>query len=185
MYNKFMPAMRRELFIHFCFWFSFFVLITLLKHYFNLSYWPFWVGGVVGLLLPDIDHLIYIYVIKPGDLSSQRVNYLLDKKDIFKSLEVMYETRSERKELVFHTIFFQIIFFVLTFWMMSSSGSYFGKGLVLSFALHLCVDQMMDINELGHFDNWFNYLPFKLEFEKSKIYWMAATILTAAIGLFM
>jgi hypothetical protein len=177
--------MRRELFLHFSFWFSFFVFITLIKQYFNLGYWPFWLGGLIGVILPDIDHLIYVYFIKPTDLTSQRINYLVDKKELWRSVQLLYETRSERKGLIFHTIFFQLIFFVLTFWMLSSSGSLFGRGLVLSFILHLSVDQLIDLNDLKNLENWFTHLPFSFDFKQSKIYWIASTALIPIFGFLM
>lgn len=161
--------MRRELFIHFSFWFFFFVLITLTHKYFNLGYWPFWLGGVVGTLLPDVDHLIYIYFLKPQDLTSQRVNYLINKQELVRVLSLLYETREERSGLIFHTRLFQIIFFVLTFWIMSSSGSLFGKGLVLAFSLHLIIDQIMDHSDIP----------------KNKIYIATTLIAICIIGFLM
>ena len=177
--------MRRELFIHFSFWFAFFVLIAIVKHYFALPYWSFWLGGLVGVVMPDLDHLIYVYFIKPTDLSSQRINYLVNKKVLLRSVELMYETRTERRGLIFHTIFFQLIFFILTFWMLSSSGSYFGKGLVLSFILHLSIDQLIDLNDLKNLENWFTNLPFKLDLKQSKNYWMISTAIIVLMGVFM
>ncbi len=177
--------MRRELFLHFAFWLSFFIFITLIHQYFNLGYWLFWVGGLIGIFLPDIDHFIYAYFVKPQDLTSQRIGYLIDKRNIQRSIELMYETRSERKGLIFHTILFQMIFLVLTFWMMSSSGSLFGRGLVLSFALHLAVDQLIDLTEIGNLNNWFKDLPFVLDVDKSKTYWMITTIIVLVFGFFL
>lgn len=177
--------MRRELFIHFSFWLFLFVFIALARHYFALSFWQFWLGGVVGVILPDIDHLIYVYFVKPTDLTSQRVNYLLNKKQISRSVELLYETRQERKNLIFHTILFQAIFFALTFWMFSSSGSYFGRGLTLSFLLHLSVDQLIDLNDLKNLDNWFTNLPFKLSFEQSKTYWIISSTIILLTGFVM
>ncbi len=177
--------MKRELFLHFSFWFSFFIFVALVKHYFALSYWPFWLGGLLGVILPDIDHLLYVYFIKPTDLTSQRVNYLVNKKELFRSAELLYETRSERNGLIFHTIFFQLIFFVLTFWMLSSSGSMFGRGLVLSFILHLSVDQIIDLNDLKSLENWFTNLPFTFDFQKSRVYWIASTVVILAMGFLM
>ncbi len=177
--------MRRELFIHFSFWFFFFVLIAVIKSYFALPYWSFWLGGLVGIVMPDLDHLIYVYFIKPTDLSSQRINYLVNKKELLRSVEIMYESRSERRGLIFHTIFFQLIFFVLTFWMLSSSGSYVGKGLVLSFILHLSVDQLIDLNDLKNLENWFTNLPFKLDLKQSKNYWMISTTVILLFGVLM
>jgi hypothetical protein len=177
--------MRRELFIHLSFWFSFFVLLSLIKHFLSLSYWPFWVGGLIGVILPDLDHLIYVYFIKPTDLSSQRVNYLVNKKQIWRSIQLLYETRSERRGLVFHTIFFQVIFLVLTFWIMSSSASLFGRGLVLSFALHISIDQLVDLVDMKHLGNWLKFFPVSLDLTKSKIFWSIGMILVLIMGFLM
>jgi hypothetical protein len=177
--------MRRELFLHFSFWFSFFVFVAITKQYLALPYWGFWLGGIVGTILPDIDHVIYFYLVKPAELTSRRFNFLLERKAVGRMFSLLYETRSERTELIFHTIFFQLIFFVLTFWMLSSSGSLFGKGMALAFALHLLIDQVIDLTELGNFENWFKNLPVKLDLAQSKIYWMIITVLTLGMGLLM
>lgn len=157
----------------------------LFKHYFAWSYWPFVLGGLVGVFLPDIDHILYVWFVKPTDLSSQRVNYLVNKSELWRSIQLLYETRSERRGLIFHTVFFQVIFLILTFWMMSSSGSLFGKGLVLSFALHLSVDQIVDLTETSSFDNWQRDLPFKLDLDKAKIYWLVVLLLVGIFGFLM
>lgn len=177
--------MRRELFIHFSFWISFFVFISIVRHFFSLSYWPFWLGGLLGLFLPDIDHVIYVLFLKPQELVSQRVGFLVNKKDFWKAIQVLYDTRSERSGLIFHTVLFQLIFLVLTFWMMSSSGSIFGKGLVLSFALHLSVDQIVDIMELGNFGNWLKTSPINLDLKGARTYWLVMLILTGVFGFFV
>jgi len=177
--------MRRELFIHFCFWFAAFVFISILRHLLVLGFWPFWLGGLVGIILPDVDHLIYVYFVKPQDLTSQRINYLVNKKEFIRSVELLYETRTERKDLIFHTIFFQLIFLVLTFWMLTSSGSLFGWGLVLSFAIHLSVDQLIDLTELGSLDNWYTYLPFRFDLKQSKIYLGVSSALVLLFGIML
>jgi hypothetical protein len=177
--------MRRELFVHFSFWFSFFVFVTLIRHYFSLSYWPFWLGGMVGIFLPDLDHVIYAYFLNPNELTSQRLGYLVDKRQLIRSIELLYETRGERTGLIFHTVFFQMIFLILTFWIMSSSGSYFGRGLVLSFALHLSIDQVVDLVDLGRFDNWMKSSPIKLDFSQAKVYCGAVIALICVFGFLM
>ncbi|HET7099418.1 MAG TPA: hypothetical protein VFI61_04265 [Patescibacteria group bacterium] len=177
--------MKRELFLHFSFLLSFFIFISIIKHYLNISYWPFWLGGLVGVFLPDVDHILYVLFLKPVELTSQRVNYLLQKKDFKRSIELLYETRGERRGLIFHTVYFQLIFLILTFWMLSSSGSLFGKGLVLSFSLHLLIDQIVDLMELKSFNNWLVNSPIKLDFEKSKIYWIVVLVATICLGLFV
>ncbi len=146
---------------------------------------PFWLGGLIGVVLPDIDHLLHMYLVSPQDPSSMQLESLVKDKKLWRGVEFLYETRGERKELIFHSIFFQAIFFVLTFWVLSSSSSFLGHGLVLSFALHLAVDQLIDLNETKSLENWFKYLPFKLDYDQSKNYWIATTAVTLLMGFLM
>jgi hypothetical protein len=177
--------MRRDLFLHFCFWFSFFVFISLVKHFFSLNYWPFWLGGVVGVFMPDLDHIIYVLFMCPQELTSQRVGFLWKRKEYKRMIELLYETRNERRGLVFHTIFFQIIFLILTFWIITSSASLFGKGLVLSFALHLSIDQLVDLTDMKSLSNWTKSFPISLDLNKSKILWLGGILLVVGLGFFM
>jgi hypothetical protein len=68
---------------------------------------------------------------------------------------------------------------------MSSSASLFGKGLVLSFALHLSIDQIVDITEMKSLANWTKFLPISLDLKKSEIYWSVGTLLVVVMGLLM
>ncbi len=176
--------MRRELFVHFSFLLSFFILITLFKRWFDLSFWPFWIGGLVGTLLPDIDHFLYVYN-NPQELTSQRVNYQVGKREIWSTLDLLAATRNERAGLIFHTAFFQLIFVILTFWVISSSGSLFGRGLVLAFSLHLVIDQFTDLMQTGALTNWFsqiNFPPIGQDKTKLTFYWIANLLALVVFG---
>ena len=175
---------KKELFIHFAFLISFFILISLFRGYFSLLYWPFWLGGILGTLMPDLDHFLYVYFLRPQELTSQRVNYMLGKGEILKTLDLLAETRYERTKLIFHTIFFQIIFLVLSFLVISSSGSIFGRGLVLAFLLHLSIDQIIDLRETGGFSNWLKDVPFTLDRTRT-IYYVVATFLVILLFGFL
>ena len=131
--------MKKDILNNFIFLVSYFLLITLVKKYFSLDYWPFWIGGIAGLFLANIDHLLHIFVFKPYELTSQRVISLLKGRSYKETLRLLYDTKDERVDLIFHTVNFQIIFIVLTFWLLSSSGNLFGRGLVLAFLLNLVV----------------------------------------------
>jgi len=177
--------MRRDFFIHFAFWFFFFVLISIAKNTLSVAYWPFWVGGLFGLFLPDIDHLVYVFFLGPQELTSQRINFLLKKKEIGRTLSLLYETRDERRGLIFHTNIFQLIFLILTFLIVTSSTSVFATGLVLSFVLHLSIDQLMDLVDLKNLSNWGKILPFELDLRKSQIYWLVILLLICIMGFLM
>jgi hypothetical protein len=109
----------------------------------------------------------------------------MNKSEVVRSVELLYETREERKELIFHSLLFQTILLVLMFWLLSSSSSMLGRGLVISFMLHLAVDQFIDLKSLGNIDAWFNNLPFKFDYKQSKVFWIASTSLILLMGFVM
>jgi hypothetical protein len=163
--------MKKEIFIHFSFLISLFVFISVLRGWMSFSYWPFWLGGIIGNFLPDLDHVIYIYFLRPQELTSQRVGYMMGKRDFLGSMDLLVRTRSERTKLIFHTALFQFVFLILSFLVVTSSGSLLGRGIVLAFSLHLLVDQLVDFMELGNLDNWFKNFSLTIDEEKAKIYW--------------
>ena len=174
--------MKKEILTHVSYLFVYSLVVILIKGWigFDLDTAKlvglFLLGGVVGTALPDIDHLIYIYLLRPQDLTSQRVNYLMAKHEIWQVFELMASTREERRQLIFHTVHFQVIFWILAFLVISSSASVFGAGLVLAFGLHLIVDQLLDLLQLDHLNNWFRAWNIVLEKEKYVFYWLGNVI---------
>ena len=129
--------MKKNLINNLIYFFSFFLLVTLVNKLFSFSYWPFYVGGLFGLFMPNLDHVLHIFVFKPFELTSQRVKLLINEKRYKEGFILLYDTMGERKDLIFHSVNFQIIFTILTFWVISSSSSLFGRGLVFGFYLSL------------------------------------------------
>ena len=179
--------MRREAFIHFSFLISLFIFISLAKKWLAIPYWPFWAGGLIGTLLPDLDHVIYALYLKPQDLNSQRINYMIQKRQIWETIKFLSETRYDLTKLIFHTSLFQIIFMILTFWVVTSSGSPFGRGIVLAFSLHLLIDQAVDITETGGLSNWFKTFPFWSPSDKKQAWawWGGGLILLLIFGFLL
>jgi hypothetical protein len=175
--------MKKEIFVHFAFLISLLILISIARGYLSISYWSLWLGGIIGTILPDLDHFLYVYFLRPQELTSQRVGLMMGKRDIWGSLEMLAETRSERTKLIFHTATFQIIFLILTFFVLSSSGSIFGRGLVLAFSLHLLVDQAVDITS-GGTGNWFKNFPISLA-GKEKAYLIVNIFLLLLFSFFL
>lgn len=176
--------MKRDLLIHFIYMLSLFILIAVYKKWFDPSYLPFLFGGIVGTLLPDVDHLIYIYFLKPGDLVSREVMGLLAKRDFFRSWDLLSESRTIRGELIFHSAFFQILFLLFAFLIVTSSGSLLGRGVVLAFSLHLLIDQVVDYIEAKDIRHWFTKLPFQPDTEQGILFMGGYLVLLLIIGFF-
>ncbi len=131
--------MKKETINHLIYFFAYFIFLTLINSLYSFSYWPLYIGGLVGLFMSNLDHLLHIFVFQPQELTSQRTVIYLKNKQYKEALILLYDTREERKDLIFHTSLFQIIFVVLTFWVVSSSGSLFARGLVLGYLLSLVI----------------------------------------------
>lgn len=177
--------MRKKLFIHFSFLISFFLLISLYRNWFDLYYWPFWLGGIVGTLLPEIDHLIYVFFSNPQEVTSQRVRYLCNSRQFKNCFWLLASTTAERTGLIFHTVLFQAIFFILTFWVLTSSAGLFGRGLVLAFSLHLVIDQLSQVMEKGELSSWFWQIPISLDRKQINVFLGTVIFLVLFFGFFL
>jgi len=135
--------MKRVFFIHFSFLVSFFILLSLVNSWLALSYWPLWLGALIGSVLPEMDSLVYVFFVNPQELTSQRVIYFLKKRSIISVIKLLVETRFERGILVFHSNTFLITALILGIWLMTSSASYLGKGIVWGMVAHLVVDRLI------------------------------------------
>lgn len=177
--------MKKELMLQFPFFISLFVLVSVFKGWFSFSYWPFWLGGVVGLFFPYLDHFLYTFLLKPYELTSQRVKFLFNSKKYKEAFKLLVDTKFERVDLVIHSVYFQIIFAVLTFWVLTSSGSLLGRGIVLAFYLHLLIDQYKDYQNQGSVDRWFKNFQDFFD-QKGKIYYLiVASLLLLVFAFFM
>lgn len=169
--------MKRDILLYLFLTALVFAAMSLLKGWINIVYLPLWLGGLLGVFLPDIDHLVYVYFLRPHELTSQRVGKMMENKDLTSAISLVSATKEERKKMIFHSFLFQVIFTVLTFLVLTSSGSYFGRGLVLAFFMHLALDQWMDFRKNGHIDNWFQHFAVLIPSNQTKNYIRAVFVL--------
>lgn len=147
--------MRREILSHLVPTLVFLVLVTLAHWQLKFSLIFFWLGGLFGSLFLDIDHLFYAYLQAPHEFTSQRARRFFEQKQFKEGIILLFETQEERGRMIFHSAFFQIILLVVCFFVLTSSASLFGKGLVLGMLLHSLVDQGFEFIKNGEIENWF------------------------------
>jgi len=176
---------RKEIFAHVGSFVFVFVIIAVFKKFLNLDSWTFWVGGIIGTILPDIDHIIYVYYLKPYELTSQRVASLNQRGQILPSLILLANTRTERKSLILHTAIFHAIFLILAFLVITSSGGLLGRGIVLAFLLHFAVDQLIDFRTLGNLSNWTAKLNLNLDLTQTRAYLISSFVVVFLFGILL
>lgn len=135
--------MKRVFFVHFAFFVSVFILFSIFRGWLSLPYWIFWVGGVLGTLIPELDQFLYVYFINPQELSSQRVAFLIRNRNFLGALKFLVETKSERHNLIFHSNTFLVVSGILFIWILTSSGSVLGFGIALGIFLDLLLDRLI------------------------------------------
>lgn len=177
--------MRKEILAHTIPFILLFALVSVLKGWISLSFWPFFVGGLIGTILPDIDHIIYVYYLRPHELTSQRAIYMTQRGDLIKTWQLLTATRSERTSLVLHTAAFHIIFIILGFLLLTSSGSLLGRGIVLAFLLHLTTDQIMDYLSTRNINNWTSKLGLFLDNTQTLIYLVVSSAIILIFGILL
>jgi hypothetical protein len=174
---------KREVAIHLISLLLFLFFISLARGWINLKFYPFWLGSLIGTVLPDIDHIVYVYFMRPYELTSRRLSLTLQKNQFFRFFELLAVTSSERKDLIFHTVQFQALFLIFTFWTIFSSVSLLGRGIVLGFTFHLLVDQFVDLMT-GSFDGWTQKISVTFEKNQAIFYWIAVLLVTILLATF-
>lgn len=134
---------KKELRGHLFITLAWLTVVTLLRWHWDWSLLFFWLGGLVGFLLLDLDHIIYALVLYPQELVSLRIQHFLKERRFRETAELIVETDKERTKLAFHNALFQVVFFVFCFFILTSTDNWFGKGLAMAMALHLLQDEMV------------------------------------------
>lgn len=180
--------MKQEALVHFLALLVFSLVAILVNSWFEVRYVVFLLGGILGTILPDFDHLVYVYFLHPQDLSSQRAHRMLSQGQIWSALNFFADTRAERQHLIFHTIFFQLLILLIIFFVFTSTSSLFGKGIVLGFGLHLFVDQILDFVQTGNLVNWLAGNAFLRNFfdhDKTVYYLVASGIVLLILAVLL
>jgi len=117
-----------------------FVSILHYNWYYNLIW--LWLGSIVGSLLLQTDHLVYLIWQRPNELTSVRFKSLWQQKRYKEAFLMVIQTVPERTRLSFHNVLFQVVFIPFSLLVLTSTGNQFGVGMVMSLFLCLLVEQI-------------------------------------------
>ncbi len=99
----------------------------------------FELGVIVGVWLLFLDRLVYVYMY-PHEQLSQQVRYWWQKKRYKQALDLVDARRTEQQRLVFRSALFMGIWVILGLFSITSTSSWFGKGVVMGLMWHILVD---------------------------------------------
>ena len=163
----------------------FLAFLSLLNWQAKLELLGLWVGGLIGVILLDLDHLIYCLWQAPHEMTSQRLKKYFQEGQYQYSLNLLFETQGERKRLIFHSVLFQLILLVTVFFVLSSSSGLLGKGLVLILFLQTLRSQFEEFLREGKMDSWFWQLKLDLPSNFQALYLLLMFLLFFGFSLFL
>ena len=161
------------------------VILTLTKGWYNFSYALVWFSVLIGYYLPFFDHLFYAYVVRPDLEISRNIRSLVSIKKIKNLISYVNETKDQREKLIIHTAYFQAVFSLLTFFILSSSGSLFGRGLVYGFCLKLFVEQLYEYFTKKDLSRWFTEMNIKPDAHATRVYLYANGLVLLIFSLML
>jgi len=109
-----------------------------------------WLGGaILGGYFIKLEQLVYVFFIHPNEPLSLEIKGLLKQNPTSLKLcgarrREMWRLLKERvteQKLAFRSALFQLVWLVLAFFTLTSTGSVFGKTLVMAIGLHLLLDE--------------------------------------------
>lgn len=136
----------------------YFLLILLLRILVRLKFLSFWLlldnfylflGMVFGWFLLKADRVVHAFFIEPQTQLSYHIRYLVKNLKPLKLLKLLKERKAEQKNLVFRSAVFQVVWLALAFFTLTSTTSFFGKGMILGLGLHLLFDEGKDLRYKG------------------------------------
>ena len=167
--------------------FTWLVIVSFLRWPPTLALIWLWLGGLVGMFLLEIDHLFYLLLIRPYELTSLRLRRLLDQHRFKEALVLLVDTRQERIKLSFHHALFQVVLLVLALFVLTSTISLFGAGLVMGMILHLLKDELGDLFvREEHLRRWlFWTVKTEVSFHFQKIFVMVMVLAFLGLNLLL
>ncbi|HUW21853.1 MAG TPA: hypothetical protein VMW41_04270 [Candidatus Bathyarchaeia archaeon] len=152
-------------------------LVTFLRWQFKIEIVFFWLGGFAGLLLYNLDQVVYLVWQDPNSLTTGKLKTLVNQRRFKESLDLLSDTCDERKHLVAHSVVFQIALVALTFFAISSTASLFGKGLVIGLFLYSLINQGLLLVQGKSMACWFWQLGIKLTRRAEACYFLSLVII--------
>ena len=118
------------------------LFVTFLSRNFYPAVSLFWLGVVAGAMVLFADPVASAYLTSPHLPFSQKVRQMIQEKRFKETLREVVLHHPIQEQPILHSGLFQAALAGMSLYLVSSSGSLFGAGLVLGMVLHLVRDDL-------------------------------------------
>lgn len=142
------------------------------------------IGLLIGFYLYHLDHLIYCFFQAPHELSSQRIMSYFRQKSWKQAFSIASQTENERSRTIFHSVVFQVALILAGFFILTSSTSLLGKGMVLGLLFHSVFDQGLRLVNKENLDSWFWQIQTSVPENIQKLYFFIILVIFVILATF-
>jgi len=176
---------KKEVTSHLLVTFIYFALISLFNLNLGFALLFLWFGGLIGTFLLDVDHVLLGLDLENKTWWAEKFRFLWNKKKYKEAIFYLVGTHLEHRNLVFHSALFQPILLFLAFFVLTSTSSLFGSGLVMSMNLHLLKDEWQCFLEEGDLGWLFWQIKRKVDKQAQRIYFLTVTFFFLLLSLLL
>lgn len=155
----------------------------------NLVNWlAFCLGALLGTMALDIDQLVSALFFYPESQSTLRVRQLLKQNKFKEIIIILADTYQERIKRPFHGAIFQAFMALFSFWVLTSTGNWLGKGIVMAMGLHLLKDEVELLlkNRPEVLRSWlFWQIKREVSFQQQKVFVVIMLLLFLGLNLLL
>ena len=176
---------KKELKSHSIVTFAYFVIISLFNLNLRFDLLFLWLGALLGTFLLDIDHVLIGLNPENKNEWAEEFRSLCHQKKYKKAALHLGATHLDHRHLIFHSVVFQPILLILGFFTLTSTGSLFGSGMIMSINLHLLKDEWQCFLEEGNFSWVFWQIKRKIDLREQRLYLITVSGLFILLTLFL
>lgn len=112
-------------------------------------------GGIVGAFLVDSESVIYSYILDTSSERSKKIKSLIRRFDVTGFSEYLNEYEYSFGESSIKSVFFQLILFVFSIYILTTGQMVFIQLLVLSMFSNLLYAQFIEFSKTSTLQRWF------------------------------
>lgn len=164
-----------------------FLLKSRFSFSFNIAFFIdfalFVAGGALGYLLYYANYFLYPYLAEKTDELALKTEEYYRRKEFVLGIKLVEMNEDKMKFHVLKSALNMGILLVMTVFVSSSSGSFFGSGVCFGLLFHFCMELFKDSKNPVLLNQWFEWVKKPVEYRYQQYFVMAAIGLSILISL--
>lgn len=121
------------------------------------DWWLFLIGNLIAVGLLMADKLIYAWWLFPYEQTSIQIQYWMRRRDVSALMGLLVSKNDSQTKLLLKSAGFALVWFFLTIYVLTSTGSVVALGILMGLGLNLSDAIVSDWKDLDKLGKWFGW----------------------------